>query len=257
MARIFLSYASENKPQVDEIYDRLQALGFEPWMDKRDLLPGQAWQREISRALKASELVLVCLSQHTSKAGYVQREFRLVADALQEMPENIIHTIPVRLEVCELPEQFAFLETCDVFEPNGFDRLVQAMRYALKQRHETVQTPEESSPVTMRRSHHECSAREEDAQSDDPSGVRQQSRDRRGDYRQKRSLAGAAVPRTRRLTVLLLSMVAIVFVIVGFLSWHQRPPLNSNVPDPRFWRDLTIESWYENERWYGTKSEKN
>jgi len=42
----------------------LKAEGFEPWMDKKDLIPGQNWQREIPLALKASALVLIFLSRN-------------------------------------------------------------------------------------------------------------------------------------------------------------------------------------------------
>jgi len=51
MARIFLCHASEDKPQVEAVYERLRDLGWQPWMDKIDLLPGQRWQQEIPRAL--------------------------------------------------------------------------------------------------------------------------------------------------------------------------------------------------------------
>ena len=40
MARIFLCHASEDKPQVREVYERLKAQGFEPWLDEVDILPG-------------------------------------------------------------------------------------------------------------------------------------------------------------------------------------------------------------------------
>src|SRR5881397_3242753 len=40
MARIFLCHAHEDKPQVSDVYQRLRALGWQPWMDKMDLLPG-------------------------------------------------------------------------------------------------------------------------------------------------------------------------------------------------------------------------
>jgi TIR domain len=69
MARIFLCYASEDKPQVEEVRQRLQKLDFQPWMDKYDLLPGQWWQDEIPRALKASDFILIFFS----KKAYTER----------------------------------------------------------------------------------------------------------------------------------------------------------------------------------------
>ena len=134
MARIFLCHANEDKPQVEALYNRLRDFGFEPWMDKKDLIPGQNWEREIPRALKSAALVLICLSQNIGRRGYVQREFKLAVDALQEIPEEMIHTIPVRFEPCNVPEQFAALHWCDLFEADGFDRLRLAIRYGFEQR---------------------------------------------------------------------------------------------------------------------------
>jgi TIR domain len=59
MARIFLCHASEDKPQVREVYRRLKAEGFEPWLDEENLLPGQLWDQEIRRALKYSDFALI------------------------------------------------------------------------------------------------------------------------------------------------------------------------------------------------------
>ena len=42
--QIFLCHASEDKAAVEAIYDRLKALGYKPWLDKKDLLPGQRWR---------------------------------------------------------------------------------------------------------------------------------------------------------------------------------------------------------------------
>jgi hypothetical protein len=136
MPQIFLCYAREDEAQVREVYQRLNAEGFEPWMDKMDLLPGQRWRLEIPRALRASDFVLVFLS-HNSVArqrGYVHREYKLALDTLEEMQEGVIHTIPIRLDDCEVPEQFHDFQSCDLFEVDGFDRLVQAIQVGLVQR---------------------------------------------------------------------------------------------------------------------------
>jgi hypothetical protein len=75
VARIFLCHASEDKPQVREVYHQLKALGFAPWLDEVDILPGQDWEYEIERALETSDFVIVFLSTRSvEKVGYVQRE---------------------------------------------------------------------------------------------------------------------------------------------------------------------------------------
>jgi formylglycine-generating enzyme required for sulfatase activity len=151
MTRIFLCYASEDQAQVEAVYSRLRALDFRPWMDKIDLLPGQQWQQEIPRALRASDFIMIFFSQHSvSKRGYVQREFKLALDALQEMPEGMIHAIPVRLDDCVIPEQFDFLHWCNLYEEDGFERLVNAIRTGLAQRQQSTPKVSSKKPANQR-----------------------------------------------------------------------------------------------------------
>jgi formylglycine-generating enzyme required for sulfatase activity len=130
MTRIFLCHASEDKAHVREVYRRLQAIkGFEPWLDEEDLLPGQDWAWEIPRALQASDFILIFLSRTSvAKRGYVQREMKQALDVWQELPEGVIHTIPVRLDDCDVPEPFWRYHYANLFDPNGFDRIVRAIR---------------------------------------------------------------------------------------------------------------------------------
>jgi formylglycine-generating enzyme required for sulfatase activity len=142
VARIFLCHASEDKAQVREVYHRLQAIdGFEPWLDEEDLLPGQEWAREIPRALQTSDFILIFLSRiSVAKRGYVQREMKLALDAWQELPEGTIHTIPVRLDDCDVPEPFRRYHWANLFDPTGFDRIVRAIRAEVAKRPTTHAT---------------------------------------------------------------------------------------------------------------------
>jgi len=136
VARIFLCHASEDKAQVREVYHRLRTIdGFEPWLDEEDLLPGQEWAREIPRALQTSDFILIFLSRSSvAKRGYVQREMKLALDAWQALPEGTIHTIPVRIDDCDVPEAFRRYHWANLFEPNGFDRIVRAIRTEMAKR---------------------------------------------------------------------------------------------------------------------------
>ena len=139
MARIFLCHASEDKAQVRAVYQRLQAIdGLEPWLDEEGLLPGQDWTREIPRALQTSDFILLFFSRNSvAKRGYVQREMKLALDAWQELPEGTIYTIPVRLDDCDMPEQFRRYHYANLFDPRGFERLIQAIRTGLIRRTHT------------------------------------------------------------------------------------------------------------------------
>jgi formylglycine-generating enzyme required for sulfatase activity len=152
VARIFLCHASEDKAQVREVYHRLRAIdGFEPWLDEEDLLPGQDWAREIPRALQTSDFILIFLSRRSvAKRGYVQREMKLALDAWQELPEGTIHTIPVRIDECNVPESFQRYHWANLFEPNGFARIVRAIRVELAKQLGTAPPPLPPPPPNTR-----------------------------------------------------------------------------------------------------------
>jgi formylglycine-generating enzyme required for sulfatase activity len=123
--QIFLCHASEDKAAVEAIYDQLKALGYKPWLDKKDLLPGQLWEEEIPKAIRASDFILIFLSKNSiPKRGYVQTEFKLTLDAWMRVPQGMIHTIPVRLDDSEIPDQFRKYQWCNHFEADGFETLL-------------------------------------------------------------------------------------------------------------------------------------
>jgi hypothetical protein len=131
-AQIFLCHASEDKEKIIEIHRRLTDEGLKPWLDKVNLLPGQRWEQEIPKAIKASDFILVFLSKTSvTKRGYVQKEFKLALDVLNEIPEGQIFIIPVRLDDCEVPEQFRQLHWCDLFEHEGFEKILEAIHVGI------------------------------------------------------------------------------------------------------------------------------
>jgi len=126
---IFLCHASEDKPRVRALYRHLVADGYKPWLDEQNLLPGQNWRREITRAVKQSDIVLVCLSSNSiTKTGYFQREIKEVLDVADLQPEDTIFVIPVRIEDCVVPSRLAEWQWVDLFENNGYEQLVTALR---------------------------------------------------------------------------------------------------------------------------------
>jgi len=124
---IFLSHASEDKPAVRRLCKRLRVDGFDPWLDEERLLPGQDWSLEIEKALRASDVILLCLSSvSVAKEGYVQREYKRAMKYQEEKPEGAIFVIPVRLDECELPFFIRELQWVDY--PADYDRLLLSLQ---------------------------------------------------------------------------------------------------------------------------------
>jgi formylglycine-generating enzyme required for sulfatase activity len=133
--KVFLSYAREDEAAVKSIHDSLKERGFDPWMDKAHIQPGQDWEQVIRQEVQTADVILIFLSRASiSKRGYVQREFRLALQALEELPENEIFLIPVRLDDHPVPSQFSKLQWCNLYEPGGMGKLLQAVELAARQR---------------------------------------------------------------------------------------------------------------------------
>ena len=128
--KVFLCHSSGDKPSVRELYHRLLADGIDPWLDEEKLLAGQDWQLEIMKAVRASDVVIVCLSQTgISKAGFIQREIRYALDIADEQPEGTIFLIPLKLEECDPPERLRRLQWINYFEERGYGRLMLALKH--------------------------------------------------------------------------------------------------------------------------------
>jgi hypothetical protein len=127
--RVFLCHSSGDKPAVRELYHRLRADGVIPWLDEEDLLPGEKWEKEIPKAVRSCDVVIVCVSQSSiNKKGYLQKEIRYALDAADEQPEGMIFLIPLKLEECEIPEHLSGWQWVNFFEERGYERLMLALR---------------------------------------------------------------------------------------------------------------------------------
>lgn len=129
MLKIFLCHSSGDKPDVRMLRMMLLAEGFDPWLDEEEILPGQDWDLEIRRAIRASDLILVCLSKDSvTKTGYVQKEIRLALDEADHQPEGAVYVIPARLENCEVPERLRRWQWVDLFTDDGYGKLNRSLR---------------------------------------------------------------------------------------------------------------------------------
>jgi ATP-dependent Clp protease ATP-binding subunit ClpC len=125
--RVFLCHSSKDKPAVRNLYKRLKDNDIDPWLDTENLLPGQKWDYEISRAVRSSHVVIVCLSAHTNKAGYLQKEIKKVLDVADQQPEGTIYLIPLKLEECEVPDRLQDWQWVNLFDENGFEKLMRSL----------------------------------------------------------------------------------------------------------------------------------
>ena len=135
--QIFLAHASEDQEKVIEIYDSLLKRGYAPWLDKKNLIAGQNWKKEIFKAINNSDIFIACFSSKSiNKTGFIQRELKLALDKLVEIPESKIFLIPLRLDNCSIPElqrpdlgiNLRDIHWLDFWEQDGFEKLIKAIK---------------------------------------------------------------------------------------------------------------------------------
>ncbi|MFB3779438.1 MAG: toll/interleukin-1 receptor domain-containing protein [Bryobacteraceae bacterium] len=130
--RIFIAYVEEDAAQAERLYGALRDRGFDPWLDRKKLLPGQNWPRAIQQAIEVSDFFVACLSTRAvRKKGQFQAELRYALDCARRAPLDQIYLIPVRLEDCPVPASITReIQYVDLFPDwdAGLRRVVAAIK---------------------------------------------------------------------------------------------------------------------------------
>ncbi len=129
MIRIFLSYAREDYAAVKKLYERLKSAGYQPWMDKVDLLKGDDFSKAIPKVIRETDFFIICLSTRSVvKRSFVQREIKLALDLFQDKLASDLFIFPVRLEECETPDHISNFNWTDLFGNEADDEWAALLR---------------------------------------------------------------------------------------------------------------------------------
>jgi len=135
--QIFFCYARDDMVKVDGFYNKLMDNGLKPWMDKKDILPGEQWETSIKAAIRKANFFIVCLTNKSvNKRGFLQKEIKDALEIWKEKIEMDIYLIPVRFENCVVPENLKKFQWVDLFLDEGFSRLLKAINVGID-RYET------------------------------------------------------------------------------------------------------------------------
>jgi TIR domain len=72
--RFFLSHSMRDVPEVDKIREAVTALGVEVYLAENDPQPGANLAKKVTDAVKASDAVLVLLTETAAASPWVQQE---------------------------------------------------------------------------------------------------------------------------------------------------------------------------------------
>ena len=130
--RVFVAYVEEDLVAARRLYRDLVSRGFDAWLDKEKLLPGQNWPRAIEEAIRVADYVVPCFSpQSVIKRGTFHAELRYALDCASKMPLDGVFLIPVRIEECCVPASISnHTQYVDLFPDwnAGLRRILTAIR---------------------------------------------------------------------------------------------------------------------------------
>ncbi len=136
--KVFLAYVMEDAAAAEKLFDDLLARGFDPWLDRRKLLPGQNWPRAIEQAISVADFFVACFSRHAGgKRGCFQSELRYALDCARRLPLEDVFFIPVRFEECGVPpaitREFQYVDLFPDWR-KGVQRIQTAIRKQMKEK---------------------------------------------------------------------------------------------------------------------------
>lgn len=126
--KVFISYATEDHQYAEKLYVFLLENDFQPWMDKKNILPGQNWDLMINQGLRNADFVILLLSSiSVNKRSYVQREFKQAFSYCQEKLESDIYIIPVKIDICETPQSLQQFQCVEYSSGSAFESILNAL----------------------------------------------------------------------------------------------------------------------------------
>lgn len=133
--KVFVSYAKEDRERALTYYDLLIQEGTLPWIDVKNLLPGQNWEAEIEKAFSDANVVVLLLSRSSvTKRGFVQREANDAIERLRYKQPTDIYVIPLLLEPCDVPSHIAGrLQYIDLGTPGAWNQVQASLKLAAEQ----------------------------------------------------------------------------------------------------------------------------
>lgn len=111
--RIFLSYTAKDFGSADAIADALTQVGLDPWIDRREVKPGDSFVAAMERGLEESSYLLAIFSESSKASFWMPREWMSAAAT------RAIVVIPVLLDGASPP---ALLADIVHFRVDGPDR---------------------------------------------------------------------------------------------------------------------------------------
>ena len=126
MKKLFISYARENKGDVDQLVEHLRMMGYDSWVDV-SLRAGQDWWEEILRRIAEADAFVAVVSRSVLDSTACHREFEW-AENLGKLvlPVAVDPAVVDPAAALLLPSRFAKRQIIDYSQPEKRAEAVQS-----------------------------------------------------------------------------------------------------------------------------------
>ncbi len=100
-ARIFISFASEDRGVAMTLCSALESRGFKCWISSRDILPGENFQIAIVRAIREAKIMLLVFTANSNNSEEMSKELALAS-------QNKLMVVPLRVEDVTPNDAFSY-----------------------------------------------------------------------------------------------------------------------------------------------------
>ena len=98
---IFITYSSKDQKVARIICTALENRGLTCWISSRDVKPGQNFQEQIVRSIRAAKIMVLVFTANANNSNEIKKELALAS-------QNNLLVIPVRIEDVAPNEAFAY-----------------------------------------------------------------------------------------------------------------------------------------------------
>ena len=99
--KIFITYSSKDQKVARTICTALENRGLNCWISARNVKPGQNYQEQIVRAIRAARVMVLVFTANANNSNEIKKELALAS-------QNNLVVIPVRIEDVAPNEAFAY-----------------------------------------------------------------------------------------------------------------------------------------------------
>ena len=115
--RVFISYSRKDSVFSNRLVDALNARGFEAYLDKKDILPGEPWEERLDALILSADAVGVVISPDSVASHVCAWE----AERAEKLQKKLLPLLYRPVADANLPPHLARLNYIFMREEDGFD----------------------------------------------------------------------------------------------------------------------------------------